>query len=508
MASGYIRRILQARIYDLAVETRIDALPRMSAALGCRVWMKREDLQPIFSFKIRGAYNKMLQLSEAERAGGVIAASAGNHAQGVAISAQHLNAPATIVMPVTTPSIKVDSVSARGARVVLHGDRFDDALARALRIAEEEHLIFLHPYDDPDVIAGQGTVGMEIVRQHTGPLDAIFVPVGGGGLIAGVAAYVKNVRPEIRIIGVEAEDSACLKAAMEAGRRVRLSQVGIFADGVAVAEIGQEPFRIARECVDEVITASTDEICAAVKDVFDDTRSIAEPAGALSLAGLKKYAMRYRNETGGADRHFLAIHSGANVNFDRLRYIAERTELGEKREVLLAVALPEKPGALRAFCESLGDHNITGFNYRYAGAREANILVALSVRAGQETAEKVTAGLNRLGFRVDDLSGNELAKSHVMSMVGGPGTGVDHERLFRFEFPERRGALKRFLELMNPRWNISLFHYRQQGDIYGHVLVGLQVPPDTAEDLKVFLRELDYPYSEATDNPAYIRFLR
>ena len=508
MPDSQVRRILQARIYDLAVETRIDPLPRMSQALDCRVWMKREDLQPIFSFKIRGAYNKMLMLPEATRARGVIAASAGNHAQGVAIAAQHLHVPATIVMPVTTPSIKVDSVSARGARVVLHGDRFDDALERALRIAEDEHLTFLHPYDDPDVIAGQGTVGMEIVRQHTGPLEAIFVPVGGGGLIAGIAAYVKAVRPEVRVVGVEAEDSACLKAAMDAGRRVRLKQVGIFADGVAVAEIGQEPFRVARECVDEVITVSTDEICAAVKDVFDDTRSIAEPAGALSLAGLKAYAMRCPERPARGDRPLLAIHSGANVNFDRLRYIAERTELGEKREVLLAVTLPEKPGALRAFCEALGDHNITGFNYRYVDARAANILVALGVRAGQESAEKVTAGLNRLGFRVEDLSGNELAKSHVMSMVGGPGTGTAHERLFRFEFPERRGALKRFLELMNPRWNISLFHYRQQGDIYGHVLVGLQVPPDTAEDLKVFLRELNYPFSEETENPAYLRFLR
>ncbi len=507
MPDGYVRRILQARIYDLAVETRIDPLPRMSHALGCRVWMKREDLQPIFSFKIRGAYNKMLQLPAEVRARGVIAASAGNHAQGVAIAAQHLKAPATIVMPVTTPSIKVDSVAARGAQVVLHGDRFDDALVRALQLAEEKGLTFLHPYDDPDVIAGQGTVGMEIVRQHTGPLEAIFVPVGGGGLIAGIAAYVKNVRPEIRIIGVEAEDSACLKAAMDAGRRVRLTHVGIFAEGVAVAEIGQEPFRIARTSVDEVITATTDEICAAVKDVFDDTRSIAEPAGALALAGLKKYAERYRGKP-AAERHLMAIHSGANVNFDRLRYIAERTELGEKREVLLAVTLPEKPGALRAFCDALGDHNITGFNYRFVNAREANIMVALSVRAGQETGERVTAGLNRLGFRVEDLSGNELAKSHVISMIGGPGVGAEHERLFRFEFPERRGALKHFLELMNPRWNISLFHYRQQGDIYGHVLVGLQVPPDTAADLKVFLRELNYPYSEETGNSAYCRFLR
>lgn len=508
MPEGYVRRILQARIYDLAVETRIDPLPRMSHALGCRVWMKREDLQPIHSFKIRGAYNKMLQLPADVRARGVIAASAGNHAQGVAIAAQHLNSPATIVMPVTTPTIKVDSVAARGAQVVLHGDRFDDALILALQLAEEKQLTFLHPYDDPDVIAGQGTVGMEILRQHTGPLEAIFVPVGGGGLIAGIAAYVKSVRPEIRIIGVEADDSACLKAAMEAGRRVRLEHVGIFAEGVAVAEIGQETFRIARTCVDEVITASTDEICAAVKDVFDDTRSIAEPAGALSLAGLKKYAERFRGKAGGAERHLMAIHSGANVNFDRLRYIAERTELGEKREVLLAVTLPEKPGALRAFCEALGDHNITGFNYRYAGAGEANILVALSVRAGQETGDRVAAGLNRLGFRVEDLSGNELAKAHIMNMVGGPAAGAEHERLFRFEFPERRGALKHFLELMNPRWNISLFHYRQQGDIYGHVLVGLQVPPDTAADLKVFLRDLNYPYSEETENPAYCRFLK
>ena len=503
MLASYVRRILQARIYDLAVETRVDPMPRLGSILGARVWLKREDLQPVFSFKLRGAYNKMLQLSPRELSAGVIAASAGNHAQGVACAARHMNVRATIVMPVTTPSIKVDSVRARGAKVVLHGDRFDDALECALDMGRREGLTFLHPYDDPDVIAGQGTIGMEILRQHPGPLDAVFLPVGGGGLIAGVAAYLRYLRPEIRIIGVEASDSACLQAALNSGRRVRLPHVGIFADGVAVAQIGREPFRIIRACVDEVITASTDEICAAVKDVFDDTRSIAEPSGALSVAGLKIYAAR-KNVKG---RNLLALHSGANVNFDRLRYISERTDLGEKREALFAVVLPEQPGALLQFCAALKDHNISGFNYRTSGVAAANILVSLNIRAGRETAADVANMLRAKGFQTHDLSDNELAKMHVGHMIGGrPPAGMG-EHLFRFEFPERSGALRHFLECMDRRWNISLFHYRQQGGNYGYVLIGLHVPAEDRGELKQFLRRVNFPFTEETRNPAYRIFL-
>ncbi len=503
MLNAYVRRILGARIYDLAVETPIDGMRRMSEALGCRVLVKREDLQPVFSFKIRGAYNKLLLLPPAMRKRGVIAASAGNHAQGVALAAAHLGIRATIVMPVTTPEIKVESVRARGARVVLHGDRFDDARVRADEMACDSGRVVVHPYDDPDVIAGQGTIAMEIVRQVAGPLDAVFIPVGGDGLIAGVGAYLRAIRPEVRIVGVEPDDAACLKAALAAGRRVTLKQVGLFADGVAVARAGREPFRVARRCVDEVITAGTDEMCAAVKELFEDTRSIAEPAGALALAGLKKYAAR----RGMRGRTFLAIHSGANINFDRLRYVSERTDLGEKREALLSVDIPERPGSLREFCRVIGGHDIWGFNYRQADASRARILVAIRLEAGREAPTALVALLGRRGYRAVDLSGNELAKVHIAHMIGGRPPQGPSERVFRFEFPERRGALRHFLDCMDPRWSISLFHYRRLGGSYGHVMIGLLVPPRDGADLGRFLRRVNFPCSEETSNPAYRGFL-
>jgi threonine dehydratase len=503
MLNAYVRRILDARIYDLAVETPIDGMRRMSAALGCRVLVKREDLQPVFSFKIRGAYNRLLRLTPAQRRRGVITASAGNHAQGVAMAAAHLGIHATIVMPVTTPEIKVESVRARGARVVLHGDRYDDARVRADEMAAGDGLVGVPAYDDPDVIAGQGTIGMEIVRQVAGPLDAVFVPVGGGGLIAGVGAFLRAIRPEVRIVGVEPDDAACMKAALAAGRPVKLKEVGLFADGVAVAQAGRETFRVARRCVDEIVTADTDEMCAAVKELFEDTRSIAEPAGALALAGLKKVAAR----RGMRGRTFLAIHSGANINFDRLRYVSERTDLGEKREALLSVDIPERAGSLREFCRAIGGHDIWGFNYRHADAERARILVAIRLDAGRESAAGLVARFGRRGYRARDLSGNELAKVHVAHMVGGrPPAGLS-ERLFRFEFPERRGALRHFLDCMDPRWSISLFHYRRQGGSYGHVLIGLLVPPRDGAELRAFLRRVDFPCTEESANPAYRDFL-
>lgn len=504
MPQRYIKKILDARVYDVAIETPIDEAPLLSKRFDNRILLKREDLQPVFSFKIRGAYNKMMHLSEEQLAKGVIAASAGNHAQGLALAALKLGVKATIVMPKTTPLIKVDAVRSRGAKVILHGDTYDEASKFAQNLVAEKGLIYIHPYDDPEVIAGQGTIGMEILRQHNGPLDAVFVPVGGGGLLAGVAAYIKYVRPEVKVIGVEPEDAACLKAALEKGRRVVLPQVGIFADGVAVAQIGKETFRVIRKTVDEVITASTDEICAAIKDIFDDTRSIAEPAGALALAGMKKYI----DQTGAKGQTLLAIDSGANTNFDRLRYISERTEIGEKREAILSVTIAERPGSFKQFCSVLGKRNITEFNYRYNSKSSAQIFVGVQISAGGVDREELIADLVDKGYPVVDLTDNEMAKLHIRHMVGGHAPAeVKEEVLYCFEFPERPGALLNFLNKLGHRWNISMFHYRNHGSAYGRVLVGLQASKADRKQLAGFLDQLQYTYTEETENPAYQLFL-
>ncbi len=498
MPQTYIERILRARVYDVATESPLTPASLLSRRLNNRVLLKREDLQPVFSFKLRGAYNKLKHLDEETRARGVIAASAGNHAQGVSMGAAKLGCEATIVMPRTTPAIKVDAVRGWGARAVLHGDSFDEAYAHALALVQSKGLTFLHPFDDPDVIAGQGTIGMEILRQHPEPPDAIFVPVGGGGLIAGVAAYVKYVYPKVRIIGVEPEDAPTLHAALAAGRRMTLDEVGLFADGVAVKQIGEETFRIARRTVDEVVLVSTDEICAAIKDIFDDTRGIAEPAGALALAGLKRWVAREQAE----QLSLIAIHSGANVNFDRLRHVAERAELGERREVLFAAGIPERPGSFLAFCRALGKRQITEFNYRYADGQEAHVFVGVQL-PGSDARGEVLERLRTKGFSVLDMSDNETAKLHMRFMVGGHAPAVTDERLIRFEFPERPGALLNFLSSLGRRWNISLFHYRNHGAAYGRVLMGIQVPQEEHADFDQLLAGIGYRFWDETDNPAY-----
>ncbi len=507
MPATYIKKILEATVYDVARETPIQKMDSMSAALGNTVLVKREDLQPVHSFKLRGAYNKISKIPPARRKHGIVAASAGNHAQGIAMAANKLNVHATIIMPITTPDIKIKAVKALGGKnvtVKLHGDRFDEANQYAKEFAHKHSAMLIPPYDDPDVIAGQGTIGMEILRQWSGPLHAIFVPVGGGGLIAGIAAYIKYLRPEIKIIGVEADDSACLHAALEANKRVVLKKTGIFADGVAVAQIGKEPFRIARECVDEVVTVSSDEICAAIKDLFDDTRSITEPAGALSLAGLKKLARsrRWKNKV------LLNIASGANVDFDRLRYISERYGIGQQTEVMLAVAIPGKPGSLMGLCNALNDHDITEFNYRGSADAWVNIFVGIKLSGGNQDRKQLIQMLRGHDYSVTDLSRNELAKMHVCHMVGGHSDTPGTERLFSFEFPERPGILRDFLEVLRGRWNISLFHYRCHGGTYAHVFIGLQALPGSTHRLSDFLEELGYPYVEETNNPAYRMFLR
>jgi threonine dehydratase len=502
MPKDYLKRILDARIYDLVEETPIDDAPILSARLGNRVLLKREDLQPVFSFKLRGAYNKLLQLSEAECTAGVVAASAGNHAQGLALAAHKMGIKATIVMPRTTPQIKVDAVRSRGARVVMHGDTYDEASEHAHKLVAERGMVYVHPFDDPDVIAGQGTVGVEILHQHPGPLDALFVPVGGGGLCAGIATYIKYVRPEIRIFAVEADDSACLAAAMAAGRRVRLKEVGLFADGTAVAQIGEETFRLLKNRIDGVITVSVDEICAAIKDIYDDTRSIAEPAGALAVAGLKKYVAR----GGHHDQTLLAIDSGANINFDRLRYIAERTESGERREAVLAVTIPEQRGSFRRFCHALSRRSVTEFNYRYADAGEAHIFVGIAVASDADRLA-LLEDLRGRGYAVVDMTDNEMAKLHIRHMVGGRAPGIDDEVVYLFEFPERPGALANFLDKLGGRWNISMFHYRNHGAAYGRVLVGMQVPAAARGEVPRFLDALHYRYYEETGNDAYRFFL-
>ncbi|MRI33610.1 threonine ammonia-lyase, biosynthetic [Endozoicomonas sp. OPT23] len=503
MPHQYIRKILEAKVYDVAVETPIHPAPFLSKRLNNTVLLKREDLQPVFSFKIRGAYNKIIQLTEEERAKGVVCASAGNHAQGVALASQHLGIHAVIVMPGTTPEIKYKACQARGAEVVLHGDTFDQALTYAQSLVEEKGLTFIHPYDDPYTIAGQGTIGMEILRQHTGQLDVVFIPVGGGGLAAGVATYIKYLRPDIKVVGVEYEESACLKAALEADERVVLPHVGLFADGVAVAQIGEETFKLCREYLDEVITVSADEICAAIKDIFDDTRSVCEPAGAVGLAGLKKYSTE--NQLSG--QSLMAIASGANINFDRLRYVSERAELGEKREAIIAVTIPEEPGSFKQFCETLGKRNITEFNYRYHDARSARIFVGVQVHPDQMPVENLVGELREHGYPVANFTDNEMAKLHVRHMVGGHSKEVENEVVYRFEFPERPGALLNFLMKLGKRWNISMFHYRNHGAAYGRVAVGLDVPPEDRQHIAGFLEELGYHYCEETTNLAYQAFL-
>ena len=503
MLETYVKKILSSRVYDVAVETPIHAAPFLSERLDNTVLLKREDLQPVFSFKIRGAYNKLALLSDEQRACGVVTASAGNHAQGLAYAARHLGVKATIVMPRTTPEIKVRAVRARGAKVVLHGDAFDEALAYSQKLIKEKGLVYIHPYDDPDTIAGQGTIAMEILRQHQGQLDAIFVPVGGGGLIAGIAAYVKYLRPEIRVIGVEPVDAACLQAAMAADERVVLSQVGLFADGVAVAQIGQHTFEVCRHHVDEVVTVTTDEMCAAIKDIYDDTRSICEPAGCLGVAGIKKYVER----EGCSGKVFIAIDSGANVNFDRLRHVAERAEIGEKREALLAVTIPEKPGSFKAFCQAIGKRSITEFNYRYHDNAEAHIFVGVQTHPELDPRDALVQMLEKQGFPVLDLTDNELAKLHIRHMVGGHCDQVTDEVVYRFEFPERPGALFNFLNKLGGRWNISMFHYRNHGAAYGRVVVGLQVAEADRHKVPETLDSIGYMYWDETDNPAYRLYL-
>jgi threonine dehydratase len=504
MPQSYIKRILDARVYDIARETPIHEASLMSGRLGNTVWLKREDLQPVFSFKLRGAYCKLYHLDQAQRRKGVVAASAGNHAQGVAMAARKMGIAATIVMPRTTPQIKVDAVRNLGARVRLHGDSFEEAAEQAHRLERDKGFTFAHPFDDPDVIAGQGTIGMEIVRQQRKPLDALFVPVGGGGLLAGIAAYVSYVWPQTRLIGVEPEDAACLQLALSRGRRDRLSEVGLFADGCAVAQVGREPFRIIRDIVEEVITVSTDEMCAAIKDIFEDTRSIAEPAGALALAGLKKYV----ESSGVEGRELLAVVSGANTNFDRLRYISERTEIGEHREAVISVTVPERPGSFREFCAALGQRNITEFNYRYADAASAQVFVGLTVAPGGDDLAHLLRDLRLRGYLTEDMTDNEVAKLHIRHMVGGHAPGeLRDERVYRVEFPERPGALLKFLTGLGQRWNISMFHYRNHGAAYGRILVGIQVPKRQRGEFRRVLDRINYPYWEETANRAYQLYL-
>ena len=507
MAIDYLKRILNARVYDVARETELEVAPALSKRLGNTVLFKREDNQPVFSFKLRGAYNKMAGLSAAELKRGVIAASAGNHAQGVALSAQRLGCRAVIVMPVTTPQVKIDAVKSRGAEVVLSGESYSDAYAHALELQKKDGLCFVHPFDDPDVIAGQGTIGMEILRQHQAlhsdrPIHAIFVAIGGGGLISGVAAYVKAVRPEIRIIGVQTTDSDAMAQSIATGRRVMLANVGLFSDGTAVKQVGVETFRLVKKHVDEIITVDTDAICAAIKDVFAETRSILEPAGALSIAGLKAYAARekLKGET------LVAIACGANMNFDRLRFVADRAEVGEEREAVFAVTIPEERGSFRRFCTLVGAHDVTEFNYRIADAKVAHVFVGIGVRARGESAKLATT-FRKEGFASLDLTHDELAKTHLRHMIGGRSALADDEQIYRFVFPERPGALMRFLSTMSPNWNISLFHYRHQGGDYGRILVGLQVPAKERKAFGVFLKTLGYPYENETENPAYRLFL-
>ena len=506
--NDYLRRILTARVYDVAVESPLETARELSRRLGNTVLLKREDQQPVFSFKLRGAYNKMVRLSAGQLACGVICASAGNHAQGVALAAQRLQCRAVVVMPVTTPRLKVDAVKRLGGAVVLHGDSYSDAAAYALVLQAEQGLTFVHPFDDPDVIAGQGTIAMEMLRQHQGPLDAVFVAIGGGGLIAGVASYIKAVRPEVRVIGVQMADSDAMLQSVRAADRITLTDVGLFSDGTAVKTVGMETFRIAREWVDDFMTVDTDAVCAAIKDVFVDTRSIVEPAGALGVAAIKQYVATH----GTQGKTYAAILCGANMNFDRLRFVAERAEVGEAREALFAVTLPEERGSFLRFCETIGalpggPHNVTEFNYRISDASKAHVFVGLTTSAAGESTS-IAERFGERGFEALDLTHDDLAQEHVRHMVGGPSPLAHDERLLRFIFPERPGALLKFLSLMRPNWNISLFHYRNQGADYGRILVGLQVPPSDDASFAEFLAQLGLPHVDETQNPAYRLFLR
>ncbi len=500
----YLERILRARVYDVAIESPLELAPRLSARLGVRVLLKREELQPRVScFKLRGAYNMMAQLPDAVRKQGVVASSAGNHAQGVALAAERLGVRALVYVPETAPAIKLRAVEALGAEVRIVAGSYDDAQAAALRTARDQGLSFVPPFDHPDVIAGQGTIAMELMRQHPEPIRAVFVPVGGGGLIAGVAAYLKALRPEIAIIGVEPEDAAGMTASLRGGKRIELDQVGVFADGVAVRQVGAEPYRLCEQLIDDMIEVDTDEICAAIKDIYEDTRGIVEPAGALAVAGLKKWVYSSQ-DLGGT---FVCINSGANMNFDRLRHVAERAELGEGREAILAVDIPERPGSFRAFCKAIGRRQVTEFNYRFAAAEVAHVFVGVELKHGSSERDQIIDALEREGYAVTDLSHNEFAKLHTRHLVGGVSERARDERVFRFEFPERPGALLRFLDAVGERWNISLFHYRNHGSDYGRVCAGIQVPDRELDELQAHLRGLGYTYVDETSNPAYRLFL-
>jgi threonine dehydratase len=503
MKTDYLKKILEARVYDVAIESPLERGVGISESVGNRVLLKREDLQPVFSFKLRGAYNKMAHLSPQELKRGVICASAGNHAQGVALAAQKLGCNATIVMPTTTPRIKVDAVARRGANVVLKGDSYHEAGVHAKALAKTKKLTYVHPYDDPLVIAGQGTIGMEIMRQHQHPIDAIFVPIGGGGLIAGIAAYVKALSPKTKIIGVEPVDSNAMYQSLKANKRVMLSHVNLFADGVAVKQVGEETFKLCKELVDEIVLVSTDEICAAIKDIYQDTRAIVEPSGGLALAGIKRYVDAKRLK----DKTLVAICCGANMNFDRLRFVAERAEMGEHHEALLAVTVPETRGSFRRFCELVGPRNITEFNYRIADAKTAHVFVGMAIR-GKAEVKSLVAHFNKSGFPTLDMTDDEMAKLHVRHLVGGRSALAKDELIYRFEFPERPGALMNFLTSMSPNWNISLFHYRNHGADVGRILVGLQVPKDERKRFDKFLAALGFAYADETNNPAYKLFLK
>ncbi len=499
----YLQRILNAKVYDVASESPLEPARSLSRRTGNHVLLKREDKQSVFSFKLRGAYNKLVHLSAQERARGVICASAGNHAQGVALGARKLGCRAVIVMPVTTPRVKIDAVQSLGGEVVLHGDSYSDAYLRALELQKSQGLSFVHPFDDPDVIAGQGTIAMEILRQHQGPLDAVFVAIGGGGLIAGVASYIKAVRPEVKVIGVQTTDSDAMLRSVKAGKRIQLADVGLFADGTAVKLVGEETFRIARRLVDDFVVVDTDEVCAAIKDIFQDTRSVMEPSGAMGVAGLKQYVTRHKLK----GRTFVAVTCGANMNFDRLRFVSERAELGEQREALFAVTIPEERGSFKRFCELLGPRAVTEFNYRISDTTVAHVFVGVAI-ARRDEAQRMARQFQRHSFPTVDLTDDELAKEHVRHMVGGRSDLAHDERLFHFVFPERPGALMKFLAALQPGWNISLFHYRYQGADHGRILVGMQVPTKDKTKLRDFLDTLAYPWREETDNPVYRLFLR